>query len=104
MVECNKEGVNVVGVMGRSLGMEGRRYSGTSVVVVLEVREASGVLITGVAGSVGVIVGSGSESSKIQLLVGRERCRGEVSMGWENQVSLYIWMLKADCKGCGRGA
>ena len=38
-------------------------------------------------------------------VVGREgEVRGEVSMGWENQVSLYIWMLKADCKGCGRGA
>ena len=104
MVECNKEWVNVAGVMGRSLGMEGTQYSGMSAVVVSEVREASGVLVTGAAGSVGVIVGSGSESSKVWLSVGRERCRGEVSMGWENQVSLYIWMLKADCKGCGRGA
>ena len=104
MAECNKEGVNMAGVMGRSLGMEGTWYSGMSVVVVLEAREASGVLVTGAAGSVGVIVGSRSESSKIWLSVRRERCGVEVLTGWENQVSLYIWMLKADCKGCGRGA
>ena len=58
----------------------------------------------GAAGSVGAVVGSESGSLKIQLSVGRERCGGDVSMGWENQMSLYNWMLKAVWSGCGRGA
>ena len=72
MVECNKEGVNVAGVMGRSLGMEGTGYSGMSAVVVSEAREASGVLVTGAAGSVGVIVESGWVRKFKNTVVGRE--------------------------------
>ena len=86
------------------MGMEGTQYSVSSVVVVLEARESGGLVVSSVAGSVGAVVGSESGSSKIQLSVGRERCRGDVLMGWENQMSLYNWMLKMVWSGCGRGA
>ena len=86
------------------MGMEGMQYLVLLVVVVLEARESGGVMVLSVAGSVGAVVGSKSESSKIQLSVGRERCRGDVLMGWENHMSLYNWMLKVVQSGCGRGA
>ena len=84
--------------------MEGMPYSVLLVVVVLEARESGGVMVSSAAGSVGAVVGSESESSKIRLSVGRETCGGDVSMGWENQMSLYNWMLKVVWSGCGRGA
>ena len=84
--------------------MEGMGYLEALVVVEVEARESGGVVVSSVAGSVGAVVGSESESLKIRLSVGRERCGGDVSMGWENQMSLYNWMLKAVWSGCGRGA
>ena len=84
--------------------MEGTQYSVSLVVVILEARESGGLVVSSVAGSVGAVVGSESGSLKIQLSVGRERCRGDVLMGCKNQMSLYNWMLKVVWSGCGRGA
>ena len=84
--------------------MEGTQYLVSSVVAVLEARETGRLVVSSAAGSVGAVVGSESGSLKIRLSVGRERCGGDVSMGWENQMSLYNWMLKAVWSGCGRGA